>query len=177
MVSDNSDAEASPVDRDDLSFEEVDDLLSDPQIQILGALAYAADLADRGEKDNPGMTNRRIHIFSGVPRGSMNYHIIQMRDELGLVEEIGTKSSRGLPAKIHALTNFGKGYVSRGGTDVRETVDIRESVDRIEDQLDEIKNGSDHRRDERIENLERALGQAGDRISKLEKRVDSLEGS
>lgn len=87
------------------SFETIDEGMSDDRSRLLSEIAHADD----------GRPTGKLREATGVPSGSMHYHLTHLED-WGLIEVIGTHDSgRGSPAKVWALTDRGRDYLDRPG--------------------------------------------------------------
>lgn len=113
-----------------VSFETISEQMSEDRGRLLATIARAEHAIPTG----------RLREATGVPSGSMHYHLSYLED-WGLVQVSGRRDGgRGSPSKVWALTDRGQEYLDRDITSAaRQAEQLQERVDQLEDDIEALK--------------------------------------
>lgn len=113
-----------------VSFETITDHMSDDRGRLLATIARAEDAIPTG----------RLREASGVPSGSMHYHLSYLED-WGLIQVSGHRDEgRGSPSKIWTITDHGREYLDRDTTSVSPQAEhLQTRIDQLEDDVEALK--------------------------------------
>lgn len=136
MSSETSDVDA-------VSFETITEQMSDDRGRLLATIARVDD----------GIPTGRLREATGVPSGSMHYHMSHLED-WGLVQVSEHRDQgRGSPSKVWTITDRGRKYLDR------DTAPTSSSPAQLHGRIEELEND--------VEALKTAYNELADTIEEL----------